>query len=103
MFERVVEVGMGFYFAYAYVFVCVLSHCVLQKALVLNTSDIHISFLPLAHMYEQLMLVSSSVYTIFPVGSSLLSPHFRNRANYLRVYFFSRSSAQLKNYVKNSV
>uniref|UniRef100_A0A2K6FKV3 Long-chain-fatty-acid--CoA ligase n=1 Tax=Propithecus coquereli TaxID=379532 RepID=A0A2K6FKV3_PROCO len=27
-----------------------------QKALVLNASDTHISFLPLAHMYEQLML-----------------------------------------------
>ena len=78
MFERVVEVGTGCYFACTWAFVCVLSCCVLQKALVLNASDIHISFLPLAHMYEQLLLVSSSVYTILPVGSSLLSPRFRN-------------------------
>lgn len=40
-------------------FVCVLlSCCVLQKALALNASDTHISFLPLAHMYEQIMMVS---------------------------------------------
>uniref|UniRef100_A0AC11BMI7 Acyl-CoA synthetase long chain family member 1 n=1 Tax=Ovis aries TaxID=9940 RepID=A0AC11BMI7_SHEEP len=56
MFERVVEVGTGFYFACACAFVCFLSRCVLQKALMLNASDTHISFLPLAHMYEQLML-----------------------------------------------
>ena len=91
MFERVVEVGTGFYFACACAFVCFLSRCVLQKALMLNASDTHISFLPFAHIFEQLLLVSSSVYTILPVGSSSLSPRFRNRANYLRVYFFSGS------------
>lgn len=57
MFERVVEVGLVL-FSCACVFVCVLLSCfVLQKTLALNASDTHISFLPLAHMYEQLLQV----------------------------------------------
>jgi hypothetical protein len=58
MFETVVEVGIGYVFPDCIIVCALLSCCVLQKVIVVNESDTQISYLPLAHMFEQMMLVS---------------------------------------------
>lgn len=48
-----------------------LSCCVLQSILTLNASDTMISFLPLAHIYEQQLQVSVVRRAVWTRGSSL--------------------------------
>lgn len=67
MFERVVEVGS--FISYVILFF-------LQSGYVMNPSDTHVSYLPLAHMFERIVQVSLTFS-----GRAILVSLLKNKYN----------------------